>query len=143
MRKSKISKIGIIKGFKSNLINFKNIKYFHNRNYKKNEQLDSLFVANRWFTDDLLISFSDIIYENSIFQNSIFLKFYFSEFYFLKILFFRILFPQNFIFQNSISSKFDFSEFYFLKILFFRILFFRIRGKIFGTREIPDQNSGF
>tara|TARA_Y100001935_G_C17241236_1_gene475810 strand:- start:366 stop:1088 length:723 start_codon:yes stop_codon:yes gene_type:complete len=71
MRKSKISKIGIIKGFKSNLINFKNIKYFHNRNYKKNEQLDSLFVANRWFTDDLLISFSDIIYENSILEKVI------------------------------------------------------------------------
>ena len=61
MRKSKISKIGIIKGFKSNMINFKNIKYFHNRNYKKNEQLDSLFTANRWFTDDLLISFSGFL----------------------------------------------------------------------------------
>ena len=66
MRKFKIKDIAIVKGYKSHKINFKNIKYFYNRNYKTNEQLDSLIIANKWFTDDLLISFSDIIYENSI-----------------------------------------------------------------------------
>lgn len=66
LRKSKIKEIGIIKGFKSSMINYKNIKYFYNRNYKKNEQLDSLFTAKKWFTDDLIILFSDIIYEDSI-----------------------------------------------------------------------------
>ena len=66
LRKSKIKEIGIIKGFKSNMINYKNIKYFYNRNYKKNEQLDSLFTAKKWFTDDLIVLFSDIIYEDSI-----------------------------------------------------------------------------
>ena len=66
MRKFKIKEIAIVKGYKSHKINFKNIKYFYNRNYKTNEQLDSLIIANKWFTDDLLISFSDIIYENSI-----------------------------------------------------------------------------
>lgn len=66
LRKSKIKEIGIIKGFKSSMINFKNIKYFYNRNYKKNEQLDSLFTAKKWFTDDLIVLFSDIIYEDSI-----------------------------------------------------------------------------
>ena len=48
------------------MINYKNIKYFYNRNYKKNEQLDSLFTAKKWFTDDLIVLFSDIIYEDSI-----------------------------------------------------------------------------
>ena len=66
LRKSKIKEIGIIKGFKSSMINYKNIKYFYNRNYKKNEQLDSLFTAKKWFTDDLIVLFSDIIYEDSI-----------------------------------------------------------------------------
>ena len=69
--KSKISQISIVKGFKSNKIDFKNIKYFYNKNYKKNEQLDSLLCAIDWFTDDLLITFSDIIYEVSIIQKMI------------------------------------------------------------------------
>ncbi len=71
LRKSKIKQIAIIKGFKSHMINYKNIKYFYNRNYKKNEQLDSLFTAKKWFTDDLLVLFSDIIYENSILKKII------------------------------------------------------------------------
>ena len=68
---SKISKISIVKGFKSNKINFKNVRYFYNKNYKKNEQLDSLLCAKEWFTDDLLITFSDIIYEASMNQKMI------------------------------------------------------------------------
>ena len=71
MRNFKIKEIAIVKGYKSNKINFKDIKYFYNRNFKTNEQLDSLIVANKWFTDDLLISFSDIIYENSILKKMI------------------------------------------------------------------------
>ncbi len=71
MRNFKIKEIAIVRGYKSNKINFKDIKYFYNRNFKTNEQLDSLIVANKWFTDDLLISFSDIIYENSILKKMI------------------------------------------------------------------------
>ena len=66
MTKSKINQIAIVKGFKSNKIQYKKKKYFYNKNYKKNEQLDSLFSAKEWFTDDLLITFSDIIYDESI-----------------------------------------------------------------------------
>jgi L-glutamine-phosphate cytidylyltransferase len=71
MKIAKINQIGIIKGFKSNKINFKKIKYFHNKNFKKNEQLDSFFTAQKWFTDDLLIAFSDIIYEISVIEKII------------------------------------------------------------------------
>ena len=39
LRKSKIKQIAIIKGFKSHMINYKNIKYFYNRNYKKNDDI--------------------------------------------------------------------------------------------------------
>lgn len=66
IRKLDINKISIVKGYKSKKINFKNIKYFTNRNYAKNEQLDSLFYAKKWFDDDLVIVFSDIIYDFSI-----------------------------------------------------------------------------
>lgn len=71
MRKLKIDKISIVKGYKSNKINFKKIKYFLNKNYKKNEQLDSLFCAKEWFKDDLIITFSDIIYDTSILKKMI------------------------------------------------------------------------
>ena len=71
MTKSKISQISIVKGFKSNKIKFKKIKYFYNKDYKKNEQLESLLSAKEWFNDDLLITFSDIIYEASVIQNVI------------------------------------------------------------------------
>jgi len=67
----KINQICIVKGFKSNKINFKKIKYFYNKNYRKNEQLDSLFCAKEWFNDDILITFSDIIYEDSIIKKII------------------------------------------------------------------------
>lgn len=71
MRNFKIKQIAIVKGYKSHKINYKNIKYFYNKNFKTNEQLDSLIVASKWFTDDLLVSFSDIIYENSILKKII------------------------------------------------------------------------
>jgi choline kinase len=65
MKELNISEISIIKGFKSSKINFKNIKYFYNKNYKNNEQLDSFFTAKKFFTDDLLVTFSDIVYDKS------------------------------------------------------------------------------
>jgi choline kinase len=67
----KINKICIVKGFKANKINFKKIKYFYNEDYRENEQLDSLFIAKDWFTDDLLILFSDIIYDISVIKKMI------------------------------------------------------------------------
>ena len=66
LHKLRINDIIIIRGFKKNKILIKKIKYIENKNYKKNEQLDSLFSAKSEFTDDLLILFSDIIYDFSI-----------------------------------------------------------------------------
>jgi len=66
LHKLKIKDIIIIKGFKKEKILIKKIKYIENKNYKKNEQLDSLFYAKSEFTEDMLILFSDIIYEFSI-----------------------------------------------------------------------------
>lgn len=71
MKKNKLNKIAIIIGFKGNKINFKNIKYYKNSNYIKNDQLDSLFYAKNYFNDDILITFSDIIYDNSILKKII------------------------------------------------------------------------
>lgn len=66
IRKLNIDKISIIRGYKAKKIKFKKIKYFKNRNYKKNEQLESFFSAQKFFDDDLLVLFSDIIYDFSV-----------------------------------------------------------------------------
>ena len=66
IRKLNIDKISIIRGYKAKKINFKKIRYFKNRNYKKNEQLESFFSAQKFFDDDLLVLFSDIIYDFSV-----------------------------------------------------------------------------
>ena len=71
MVNNKVSQVYIVKGFKANKINYKKIKSFYKKNYKKNEQLDSLFSAKNWFTEDLLITFSDIIYEYSVIKKII------------------------------------------------------------------------
>jgi L-glutamine-phosphate cytidylyltransferase len=65
-RKNKIKTIAIVRGFKANKIKFKNIKYFNNLNFLRNDQLDSLFCAKKYFDDDTLVTFSDIIYDESV-----------------------------------------------------------------------------
>lgn len=66
MRKNNITEIGIVRGFKKNQIKFEKIKYFYNKNYKKNEQLDSLMTAKNFLRSDIIITFSDIIYDEQI-----------------------------------------------------------------------------
>ena len=66
MKKNNIDEIAIVRGFKKNQIRFQKIKYFYNRNYKKNEQLDSLMTAKKFLTSDIIVTFSDIIYDEQI-----------------------------------------------------------------------------
>ena len=65
-RSLNINKIAVVRGFMKNKINYKSITYFDNNNYRNNEQLDSLFCAKKFFNDDIIICFSDIIYEKKI-----------------------------------------------------------------------------
>jgi choline kinase len=71
MRKNNIAKIGIIRGFKKNKIKFKKIKYFYNKNYETNEQLDSLMTAKMFLNSDVIVTFSDIIYDEQILNSLI------------------------------------------------------------------------
>ena len=70
-RKLKINKINIIKGYKQNKISYKKINYILNKKFKHTEQLDSLFVAKKIFNSELIITFSDIIYDFSIIKKNI------------------------------------------------------------------------
>ena len=66
LHKLNINDIIIVKGFKKKKISIKKVKYIINKNYKNNEQLDSLFTARNEFKDDMIVLFSDIIYDFSI-----------------------------------------------------------------------------
>ena len=65
-----IKKIFIITGYQSNKIKNrvknKDIIFIKNSDFKKNNILESLFYAKKYFNRNLLISYSDIIFEQSI-----------------------------------------------------------------------------
>lgn len=70
--KNKISNISVITGFKNILlkkkINKKNINYIYNKYYAKYEMVYSIYLALKNIDDDILISYSDIYYDEKVFN---------------------------------------------------------------------------
>ncbi|MDR1475412.1 MAG: phosphocholine cytidylyltransferase family protein [Holosporales bacterium] len=64
-----ISDIAIVTGYKSQKINFSNVTYFHNKNFSSTNMLESFLCAREFFTDDLIISYSDIVYTPALVDN--------------------------------------------------------------------------
>ena len=68
---NKNNKINIVLGFKPNLIKkklvrYKKINYIFNKDYNKKEMLHSMILALKKIDDDIVLSYSDIIYDQSI-----------------------------------------------------------------------------
>jgi|LakMenE01Jun11ns_1017448.scaffolds.fasta_scaffold9900470_2 choline kinase len=69
-----IKKILVVVGFKSNKLkqfirtNHKKIKIINNKDYSKTDMLHSAFLALKNLNDDIIISYSDIIYDKEILQ---------------------------------------------------------------------------
>ena len=66
-------KINIVVGFKSNLIKkelnkIKKINFIYNRYYRSREMLYSLILALKKIDDDIIFSYTDIIYDRSIIE---------------------------------------------------------------------------
>ena len=61
--KLRIEEIVIVRGYKKNFLKIKNIKYIDNEKFKTSEQLESLNCAKGELDGELIISFSDIIYD--------------------------------------------------------------------------------
>ena len=57
-----INDIAIVRGYKKEEINFPNIEYFDNDNYKNTNMIESLMCARDFFNDDFILSYSDIIF---------------------------------------------------------------------------------
>ena len=66
-----ITDISIVKGFKAEMINIPGIKYYINSNYKNNNILNSLLYAEDELNDDVVVSYSDILFEKIILERLI------------------------------------------------------------------------
>ena len=58
-----IEDISLIRGYKKSKINYKSIKYFDNDDYKDNNILNSIFYGQEVINGDIIISYSDILFE--------------------------------------------------------------------------------
>jgi len=68
LRESGIESIVVVRGYHSNRINYPNVTYYQNPNFRNNNILASLFRAEREMTDDFIFSYSDILYSKEIVQ---------------------------------------------------------------------------
>ena len=62
-KQSGIKDISIIRGYKKEKINYKGPKYFENTDYKNNNILNSIFYAEKIINGNIIISYSDILFE--------------------------------------------------------------------------------
>jgi len=65
LRQCGIDDIVVVRGYKKEMINYSNIKYYENTDYKNNNILRSLFYAESEMNDEFVFSYSDIIFEKS------------------------------------------------------------------------------
>jgi choline kinase len=66
-----IDDISVVTGYKNEMVNFKNIKYFQNNNYDTTNMLETLFCAEDELKNDVIVSYGDIIFEKSVVQSLI------------------------------------------------------------------------
>lgn len=62
LRENGIEDIAVVRGYCGNLINYPNVTYCENPNFRENNILRSLFYAEDEMDDDFVFSYSDILY---------------------------------------------------------------------------------
>ena len=70
-QKCNIKNISLIRGYKKEKIRYKGIKYFENTDYKNNNILNSIFYAEKIINGNIIISYSDILFDSSVVQRTI------------------------------------------------------------------------
>ena len=70
-KKCYIDDISLVRGYKKEKINYKGIKYFENDDYKNNNILNSIFYAEKVINGNIIISYSDILFNSSVVQRAL------------------------------------------------------------------------
>ncbi len=66
-----IEDIIIVRGFASEKIDYKNVKYYTNKKYASTNMVESLMEARSEFDDDIIVSYSDILFEPEMLKKMI------------------------------------------------------------------------
>ena len=61
-----LNKISVIRGYKKEKINYPNLNYFENKEYKNNNILNSLLCAEEALNGHVIVSYSDILFEKEV-----------------------------------------------------------------------------
>ena len=61
-----IDNISLIRGYKKNKINYKNLTYFDNKDYENNNILNSIFYGEKVINGNTIIAYSDILFEPGV-----------------------------------------------------------------------------
>ena len=67
-RKCRIDKIIIIRGFAAEKICYEGVTYYTNENYDSTNMVVSLMAAKQEFDEDVIVSYSDILFEEQMLQ---------------------------------------------------------------------------
>ena len=70
-KKNGIKNISLIRGYKKEKINYKGIRYFLNNDYKNNNILNSIFYAEKVINGNIIISYSDILFDHSVIKRTL------------------------------------------------------------------------
>ena len=66
-----INDVSLIRGYKKEKIKYKGIRYFENTDYKNNNILNSIFYAEKVINGNIIISYSDILFDSSVVQRAL------------------------------------------------------------------------
>ena len=66
-----INDVSLIRGYKKEKITYNGIRYFENTDYKNNNILNSIFYAEKVINGNIIISYSDILFDSSVVQRAL------------------------------------------------------------------------
>ena len=61
-----VNNITVVRGYKKNKINYKNLNYIDNKDYENNNILNSIFYGEEVINGNIIIAYSDILFESSV-----------------------------------------------------------------------------
>jgi choline kinase/DNA-binding XRE family transcriptional regulator len=70
-KKNSIQDISVVRGYKKEKINYKGIKYFENTDFRNNNILNSIFYAENFINGNIIISYSDILFDSTVVKRAL------------------------------------------------------------------------